>query len=64
MAVPLQVSAIMLGVKDADRAKRFYTQGLGCELDQDFPGFVRCRLGDGCSMLVEGQPSLNVLTSM
>ncbi|HEX3205120.1 MAG TPA: VOC family protein [Propionibacteriaceae bacterium] len=47
----LQVSAIMLGVKDVDRAKRFYAEGLGCEIDQDFPGFVRCRLGDGSSML-------------
>ena len=47
----LQVSAIMLGVKDVDRAKRFYVEGLGCEIDQDFPGFVRCRLGAGSSML-------------
>ncbi len=47
----LQVSAIMLGVRDFERAKRFYVEGLGCETDQDFPGFVRCRLGDGSSML-------------
>ena len=47
----LQVSAIMLGVKDLDRAKKFYAEGLGCEIDQDFPGFVRCRLGEGSSML-------------
>ena len=47
----LQVSAIMLGVKDMDRAKRFYAEGLGCEIDQDFPGFVRCSLGEGSSML-------------
>jgi catechol 2,3-dioxygenase-like lactoylglutathione lyase family enzyme len=51
MTVPLQVSAIMLGVKDVDRAKKFYVEGLGCEIDQDFPGFVRCRLGEGSSML-------------
>jgi catechol 2,3-dioxygenase-like lactoylglutathione lyase family enzyme len=49
--VALQVSAIMLGVKDVDRAKKFYAEGLGCEIDQDFPGFVRCRLGEGSSML-------------
>jgi uncharacterized protein len=49
--VPLQVSAIMLGVKDVDRAKRFYAEGLGCEIDQDFPGFVRCSLGEESSML-------------
>ena len=49
--MPLQVSVIMLGVKDLDRAKKFYAEGLGCEIDQDFPGFVRCRLGEGSSML-------------
>lgn len=47
----LQVSAIMLGVRDVDRAKKFYVEGLGCEIDQDFPGFVRCSLGEGSSML-------------
>jgi catechol 2,3-dioxygenase-like lactoylglutathione lyase family enzyme len=51
ITVSLQVSAIMLGVKDVDRAKRFYAEGLGCEIDQDFPGFVRCSLGEGSSML-------------
>ncbi|WP_344457323.1 VOC family protein, partial [Actinomadura kijaniata] len=49
--MPLQVSVIMLGVRDVDRARRFYVEGMGCEVDQDFPGFVRCRLGDGSSML-------------
>jgi catechol 2,3-dioxygenase-like lactoylglutathione lyase family enzyme len=47
----LQVSVVMLGVKDIDRAKRFYVEGLGCEIDQDAPGFVRCSLGEGSSML-------------
>lgn len=47
----LQASVIMLGVKDVDRAKEFYAEGLGCEIDQDFPGFVRCSLGDGSSKL-------------
>src|SRR5688500_11070203 len=41
----------MLGVRDIARAKKFYVEGLGCEIDQDFPGFVRCRLGEGSSML-------------
>jgi uncharacterized protein len=49
--VSLQVNAIMLGVKDMNRAKKFYVDGLGCETDQDFPGFVRCNLGEGSSML-------------
>jgi catechol-2,3-dioxygenase len=51
ITVTLQVSAIMLGVKDVERSKKFYVEGLGCEIDQDFPGFVRCRMGDGSSML-------------
>jgi uncharacterized protein len=49
--VSLQVSVIMLGVKDVDRAKTFYVGGLGCEIDQDYRGFVRCSLGAGSSML-------------
>ncbi|MFI1677522.1 VOC family protein [Streptomyces sp. NPDC020607] len=47
----LQMSAVMLGVDDLDRAKRFYVDGLGCEVDQDYPGFVRCRMGPGSPML-------------
>lgn len=47
----VQVSVIILGVKDVDRAKKFYTEGLGAEIDQDYPGFVRCTLGEGSSML-------------
>lgn len=46
----LQVSAIMLGVKDVERAKEFYVDGMGAEPEQDYPGFVRCRLGDGSSL--------------
>jgi catechol 2,3-dioxygenase-like lactoylglutathione lyase family enzyme len=49
--VSLRMSVVMLGVKDVDRAKKFYVEGLGCEVEQDFPGFVRCRLGDGSSAL-------------
>ncbi|TDC52235.1 glyoxalase [Jiangella ureilytica] len=43
----LQVSVVMLGVKDIERAKEFYVDGLGAEPTQDYPGFVRCSLGDG-----------------
>lgn len=42
----IQVSVIMLGVADVDRAKEFYLR-LGAEVTQDFPGFVRCTLGEG-----------------
>src|SRR2546423_5698025 len=30
------VSSILLGVEDMDRSKRFYTQGLGWEVQQDY----------------------------
>ena len=47
----LQVTAIMLGVRDLDRAKKFYGDGLGCTIDKDYPGFVSLSLGDGSSSL-------------
>src|SRR5689334_10353156 len=47
----VQVSAIMLGVEDIARAKRFYAEGLGCVIDQDHPTFVSFKLGDGSSSL-------------
>ncbi|MEU7579814.1 VOC family protein [Streptomyces sp. NPDC041068] len=47
MKTKLQVSTIMLGVADVARAKKFYVDGLGCEVEQDFGGFVRCSLGEG-----------------
>lgn len=46
----LQVSVVMLGVQDVDRAKKFYVEGMGAEPAQDHPGFVRCRLGDGSEL--------------
>jgi uncharacterized protein len=51
MTITLQVSTIMLGVKDVARAKKFYAEGLGCQIVQDFPGFVTCSLGEGSSSL-------------
>ena len=48
----LQVTAIMLGVRDLARAKKFYGDGLGCTIDKDYPGFVSVSLGDGSSSLV------------
>ncbi|MEQ4205618.1 VOC family protein [Actinopolymorpha sp. B17G11] len=30
------VSSILLGVQDMDRSKRFYTEGLGWEIEQDY----------------------------
>ena len=53
--MPLQVTAIMIGVKDLTRSKKFYGEGLGCTIDQDHPNFVSFNLGDGSSSL----PSTN-----
>ena len=47
----VQVSAIMLGVEDLVRAKRFYGEGLGCAIDQDHRTFVSFKLGEGSSSL-------------
>jgi hypothetical protein len=47
--MPLQVTAIMLGVEDLDRSKKFYAEGMGAAIDQDYPGFVSLGLGGGSS---------------
>jgi catechol 2,3-dioxygenase-like lactoylglutathione lyase family enzyme len=49
--MPVQVTTIMIGVEDLDRAKKFYGEGLGCEIDKDFPGFALLNLGAGSSSL-------------
>lgn len=49
--MPLEVTAIMIGVEDLARAKKFYGEGLGCTIDQDYPNFVSLNLGDGSSKL-------------
>jgi uncharacterized protein len=49
--VALQVTAIMLGVKDLARSRKFYEEGLGCAVDQAYPAFVSLSLGDGSSSL-------------
>jgi predicted lactoylglutathione lyase len=41
----------MLGVQDLARSKKFYGEGLGCTIDQDYPHFVSFNLGDGSSSL-------------
>ncbi|HEY7339355.1 MAG TPA: VOC family protein [Ktedonobacterales bacterium] len=47
----IQVTTIMLGVEDLARSKKFYGEGLGCTLEQDFPHFVKFSLGEGSSSL-------------
>jgi len=49
--VPLQVTAIMIGVEDLARSKEFYGEGLGCTIEQDYPNFVKFNLGQGSSSL-------------
>jgi uncharacterized protein len=49
--VPLQMSAVMLGVGDLARSRAFYAEGLGCAIDKDFPNFVSLSLGDGSPAL-------------
>jgi uncharacterized protein len=51
MTMPLQVTAIMIGVEDIARSKKFYGEGLGCPIEQDHPNFVSLNLGDGSSSL-------------
>jgi catechol 2,3-dioxygenase-like lactoylglutathione lyase family enzyme len=47
----LQVTTIMLAVADLARSRKFYAEGLGCALDQDYPQFIKLTLGDGSSSL-------------
>ncbi|HEV8192532.1 MAG TPA: VOC family protein [Ktedonobacterales bacterium] len=47
----VQVNAIMLGVEDLARSKKFYGEGLGCAINQDYPQFVSFNLGEGSSSL-------------
>jgi uncharacterized protein len=49
--VPLQATAIMIGVEDLARSKEFYGEGLGCTIEQDYPNFVKFNLGEGSSSL-------------
>jgi uncharacterized protein len=45
------VSVITLGVRDMTRAKRFYGEGLGWPVEQDYPQWVSFKMGDGSSLL-------------
>src|SRR5437763_1725317 len=45
------VSVITLGVRDLPRARRFYADGLGWPLEQDYPQWVSFKMGEGSSTL-------------
>jgi predicted enzyme related to lactoylglutathione lyase len=49
--MPVQATTIMIGVEDIARSKKFYGEGLGCAIDQDYPQFVLFNLGAGSSSL-------------
>ncbi|HEY7946234.1 MAG TPA: VOC family protein [Acidimicrobiales bacterium] len=51
MTVALQATAIMIGVEDLARSKKFYAEGLGCAVEQDYPNFVSLDLGEASSSL-------------
>lgn len=46
----LEVTAIMIGVEDLARSKKFY-EDLGCAIEQDYPNFVKFNLGEKSSSL-------------
>jgi catechol 2,3-dioxygenase-like lactoylglutathione lyase family enzyme len=46
-----QITHVTLGVGDLERAKKFYGEGLGCPIENDYGVFVYFNLGDGSSSL-------------
>lgn len=46
----LQVTTIMLGVEDLARAKKFYGDGMGAKIEQDYPNFVSLALDGGSGL--------------
>jgi uncharacterized protein len=45
------ISMLTLGVENLNRAKEFYSKGLGWPIEQDYDQWVSFRLGDGMSGL-------------
>jgi len=48
---PPEINAILIGVKDLGRSKKFYAEGLGCPIENDYPMFVSFKLGNGSPTL-------------
>lgn len=42
----LTINAIVLGVSDINRAKQFYSSGLGCQIGQEQGPYISFSLGD------------------
>jgi predicted enzyme related to lactoylglutathione lyase len=51
MAMNAHISVTTLGVRDLNRAKQFYSEGLGWPIRQDYGEWVSFSLGDGSSAL-------------
>jgi len=51
MAVNPEINAILIGVKDMDRSKKFYAEGLECPIENDYPQFKSFKLGNGSPTL-------------
>jgi hypothetical protein len=47
----VEMTTIMIGVEDLARSKKFYGEGLGCTIYQDYPNFVSFNMGEGSSSL-------------
>ena len=47
----LSLTTVMLGVEDLARSTIFYSEGLGCSIEQDFPAFVSLKTGEGTSSI-------------
>ena len=45
----LEITSVLVGVEDIARSKKFYGEGLGCTIENDYPQFVMFKLGDGSS---------------
>jgi catechol 2,3-dioxygenase-like lactoylglutathione lyase family enzyme len=51
-------SSILLGVQDMDRSKRFYTEGLGWEVERDYGVSVFFGSDDGSLVGLDGREGL------
>jgi uncharacterized protein len=46
-----EINSILIGVADMARSKKFYAEGLGCPIKNDYPQFISFNLGDGSAEL-------------
>ena len=46
-----EITSILIGVAEMARSKKFYAEGLGCPIENDYPQFISFKLGDGSPAL-------------